>query len=144
MVVTPQPGSAHPEPTWGDAYVYYAPDGRVPGRTQPYATIVTSDHPGDTASALDAADRRRVNVQVDRATFRALTEEDPRGPGRPRDHTATDVVLPHPVYGAQSWICVVNPAERTTDTLVRLLREAHEAARARHARRHGPGERPTR
>ncbi|WP_398979228.1 DUF6194 family protein [Streptomyces sp. I05A-00742] len=44
--------------------------------------------------------------------------------------------MPHPVYGALGWISVVNPGERTTDIVVRLLRGAHDAARARFARRH--------
>jgi hypothetical protein len=135
LVVTPEPGGDFPELALGDSFLYYAPDGRMPQHTQPYATVVTKNYPGDTASDLAPAGRRRVNVQVDRTTFLALTGEDPRSLARPRDHAATDVVLPHPVYGAQGWICVVNPAARTTDTLVRLLKDAHEAARARYARR---------
>ena len=51
------------------------------------------------------------------------------------DLATADVVLPHPVYGALGWICVVNPGERTAGTVVRLLRTAHEAARARAVRR---------
>ncbi|MFI0779469.1 DUF6194 family protein [Streptomyces sp. NPDC021212] len=43
--------------------------------------------------------------------------------------------MPHPAYGALSWISVVNPGERTTDTVVQPLRGAHDAARARFARR---------
>ncbi|MFF9150139.1 DUF6194 family protein [Streptomyces sp. NPDC014861] len=139
LVLLPGPGSDFPEPAWGDAFFYYAPDGRIPGNTQPYGTIVTKDQPGDTASALDPPGRWRVNVHVDRGTFRRLTGEEPRSVGRPRDHTAADTVMPHPVYGPLGWICVVGPGEKTTNTVVRLLRDAHEAARARFERRHGPG-----
>ncbi|MFD7628245.1 DUF6194 family protein [Streptomyces sp. NPDC059851] len=139
LVLVPGPGSDFPEPAWGDAFFYYAPDGRVPHRVQPYGTIVTKDHPGDTASDLDPPGRWRVNVHVDRATFRELTGEEPRSLRRPRDHAAVDSVLPHPVYGAVGWICVVNPGERTTDTVVQLLRSAHDAARARFERRREPG-----
>lgn len=129
LVLAPEHGGVFPEIGWGDAFFYYAPDGEVPQAVQPYGTIVTKNYPGDVLSALDAPGRLRVNIQLDRATFRQLTGESPVG------HAAVDTVLPHPVYGAQNWICVVNPGERTYDTVLRLLRAAHDAARARFERR---------
>ncbi|MEU6353319.1 DUF6194 family protein [Streptomyces sp. NPDC047072] len=133
LVVAPEPGGDFPEIAWGDAFFYYAPDGVLPRTTQPYGTIVTKDHPGDTDSALDAPGRWRVNVHVGRTALRRLTGDLVA----PYDLAEADRVLPHPVYGALGWICVVVPGERTTGTVVRLLREAHEAARARVARRNG-------
>lgn len=127
-VQLPTPGDGTPEIAWGDAFFFYAPDGRPPAHTQPYATIVTKNYPGDTASGLDTPDRWRLNIQV------ARTAPAPDLPVDP-DHSAVDVVLPHPVYAAQGWICVVNPAERTTHRALSLLRDAHEAARARYERR---------
>ncbi|MEU3980430.1 DUF6194 family protein [Streptomyces sp. NPDC026672] len=138
LVLVPEPGGDFPELAWGDAFFYYAPDGRVPRDVQPYGTIVTKDYPDDTASDLDPPDRWRVNVRVGRATFRELTGEEPRALGRPRDFAVTDTVLPHPVYGALGWICVVDPGARTTDTVLALLRDAHDAARARFERRASP------
>ena len=52
LTLRPQPGDGWPEAGWGDAFCWYAPDGVVP-RTQPFATVVTRDHPGDEASRLD-------------------------------------------------------------------------------------------
>jgi len=135
LVVAPEPGDDVPEIAWGDAFFYYAPDGRMPQHVQPYGTIVTKDYPDDTASDLDRPGRWRVNIHVDRPTFRELTGEEPRSLIRPRDFASVDVVNPHPVYGALGWIAVVNPAEQTTDTVVQLLRAAHDAARARFERR---------
>lgn len=135
LVLLPGPEGDFPELAWGDAFFYHAPDGRIPHNTQPYGTIVTKDYPDDTACDLDPPDRWRVNIHVDRVTFKELTGEEPGSTTRTRDYTSTDTVLPHPVYGALSWLCVVNPGERTADTVVRLLRDAHEAARARAARR---------
>ncbi|MET7736148.1 DUF6194 family protein [Streptomyces sp. NPDC005402] len=129
LVVVPEPGGDSPEIAWGDAFFYCAPDGRVPPGAQPYGTVVTKNYPDDTASDLDPPDRWRVNVQVGRRALPELL-------GQRHDPATADVLLPHPVYGALGWICVVNPAERTTGTVLRLLREAHEAARARAARRH--------
>ena len=91
LVVIPGPGSDAPELAWGDAFFYYAPDGVMPQHVQPYGTIVTKDYPDDTASQLDAPGRWRVNMHVDRATFRRLTGEEPRSLTRARDHAATDV-----------------------------------------------------
>lgn len=135
LVLAPEPGSAYPEVAWGDVFLYFAPDGRVPANEQPYATIVTKDYPDDTASRLDDEGRWRLNIHVDRDAFVALTGETPRALMLPRDAAAEDVINPHPVYGALGWIAIVNPGERTMETAIGLLRDAHRAARARFERR---------
>ncbi|MEW1827010.1 DUF6194 family protein [Streptomyces sp. NPDC088196] len=134
LVVVPEPGGAFPELAWGDAFFYYAPDGRLPQNVQPYGTVVTKNYPDDTASDLDPPGRWRLNIHVGRTAFRELTGES-RPLDRSYDYAATDHVVPHPVYGALGWICVVNPGERTGELVVELLRGAHDDARARLARR---------
>jgi hypothetical protein len=147
LVVTPAVGdSDFPELAWGDAFFYYAPDGEMPRNVQPYGTIVTKNYPDDTVSDLDGPGRWRVNIHVDRAAFRELTGDrdatsdrdavDDRDAWSHVDPATPDVVLPHPVYGSAGWIAVVNPGPTTGDTVLRLLREAHDAARARFQRRH--------
>ena len=43
------------------------------------------------------------------------------------DYTAFDRVMPHPVYGTQHWVCILNPSDATFDKIVKpLLDEAHE------------------
>jgi hypothetical protein len=136
LVVAPTVGdSDFPELAWGDAFFYYAPDGQMPTTVQPYATVVTKNYPDDTASDLDPAGHWRVNVHVGRAALQELTAgqadaASAAGPATP------DVVLPHPVYAAAGWVAVVNPGPATADTVLRLVREAHDAARARYDRRH--------
>ncbi|MFD4555217.1 DUF6194 family protein [Streptomyces sp. NPDC058469] len=140
LVVVPEPGGAFPELAWGDAFFYYAPDGRLPQSVQPYGTVVTKNYPDDTASDLDPPGRWRVNIHVGRTAFHELTgEQQPHSLDRTRDFTAADSVLPHPVYGALGWICVVNPGEKTRELVVELLRGAHDDARARFARREEHG-----
>lgn len=140
LVVAPAVGDPDfPQLAWGDAFFYYAPDGVMPRTVQPYGTIVTKNYPDDTRSDLDPAGRWRVNIHVDRTTFRELTGKD--GPERtgavpdPADPAASDVVLPHPVYATAGWVSVVNPGHRTAETVLRLLRDAHAAARTRFDRR---------
>ena len=137
LVVAPAVGDPEfPELAWGDAFFYYAPDGVMPRTVQPYGTIVTKNYPDDTGSDLDPAGRWRVNIHVDRATFRELTGDPGDGEAADRlDPATSDVVLPHPVYGTAGWASVVNPGPRTAGTVLRLLGAAHDAARTRLERR---------
>ncbi|WP_020017450.1 DUF6194 family protein [Promicromonospora sukumoe] len=149
LVVAPDAGDPTvPELAWGDAFFYYAPDGEMPRNVQPYGTIVTKNYPDDATSNLDPAGRWRVNVHVGRARAAELTgavEPSAVGPGAVERQAAevgpatppdaADVVLPHPVYGAAGWIAVVNPGPATGETVLALLRDAHDAARARFERR---------
>ena len=134
LVVAPEEGSDFPALSWGDTYLYYAPDGRMPERTQPYGTVITKDYPDDTSSALDAPGRFRVNIHVGRERAESIAAVGSTAAGD-TDPTTVDVLRPHPLYGAAGWVCVIDPAERTEEAVLTLLREAHEAARARAARR---------
>lgn len=129
LELAPVEGGPGPEIAWGDHFFYYAPDGRVPEREQPYATIVTKDYPGDRACDLDRPGRWRLNIHVGSDAFRELVGT------AAVDFTAADTVLPHPLYGAQGWIAIVDPGPRTRALAVRLLRGAHDAARRRADRR---------
>ena len=131
LELAPDRGSDYPEIAWGDHFFYYAPDGQVPQREQPFATIVTKDYPGDTSSRLDPPGRWRLNIHVGRATLAGLVGEALTGTGAPTDPGEADVVLPHPVYAGQGWVAVVNPAIRTMPVAISLLRDAHAGARRR-------------
>lgn len=135
LELAPTEGSAFPELVWGDHFFYYAPDGHVPQRAQPYATIVTKNYPDDTLSRLDAPQRWRLNIHVGRSRFVELIGEDPRADASPQDFSITDTVLPHPVYRVQGWIAIINTGPRTADTAIALLRHAHDDARRRATRR---------
>ena len=135
LELAPGEGSGFPEIAWGDHFFYYAPDGEVPTREQPYATVVTKDYPDDTLSDLDGPGRWRLNVHVGTAAFTELTGEDPRAEPAPRDHAAADVVHPHPTYRAQGWVAIVTPDPAPDGLAVRLLRGAHADAVRRAARR---------
>jgi hypothetical protein len=136
LVLAPAAGSDAPELAWGDYFFYHAPDGRVPHATQPYGTIVTKDYPDDTGSRLGVDGRWRVNVHVGRARSRELLGTEARQGHH--DVAAPDVLVPHPVYGALGWVAVVTPGPRTLPTVLELLRQAHDDARARAERRADP------
>jgi hypothetical protein len=95
-----------------------------------YATLVTTNE-HDDASDLDRPGVFRLNLGVDRPTFERIAGADPVP-----DFTALDQLLPHPVYGQQLWISILNPSHETfRDTVVPLIALAHDrlaAQRARH------------
>ena len=95
-----------------------------------YATLVTTDE-HDDASHLDRPGTFRLNLGVDGETFERIAAADPDP-----DYTAFDRLLPHPVYGQQHWISIVNPSEGSfRETVIPLIALAHDrlaAVRARH------------
>jgi hypothetical protein len=129
LALKPGPGDGSPEISWGDTFFYYSPDGVVPTRIQPFATVVTKNYPGDETSRLDRPDAFRVNIAAGKDAFTQWA-------GHASRETADDTVLAHPVYGTAAWLAVVNPGARTEATTRDLLRKAHELARARYERRH--------
>ena len=139
LTLRPGPGDGTPEIAWGDAFFYYSPSGVVPEKTQPFATIVTKDYPGDDKSELDPPEAFRVNVAAGKEAFIHWTGHSPReSAANTDDPSAADVVIAHPVYGSVGWLAVKNPGERTDETLRELLHTAHQLARARYERRAGP------
>lgn len=130
LVVLPGEESDSPEVAWGDAFFFYAPDGTVPERTQPYGTVVTKDYPDDRESLLDEPGRFRVNINVGRDRAPRIVSDS----ASPAD---LDVFVAHPLYGAAGWVSVVNPADSTAKETLALLQDAHDAARARASRRSG-------
>jgi hypothetical protein len=135
-----QSGDGSPEIAWGDTFFYYAPDGVVPQATQPFATIVTKNYPGDDSSRLDRPGVFRVNVAAGKEEFIAHTGRTPRDidddadAGAPAPD-ALDAVIPHPVYGSLGWLAVNNPGPATEVEVRRLLQQAYRLARARYLRR---------
>ena len=118
----------------GDTFFIYDPDRDLPDRQQlPFATIVTKDYGDfDNASNLNREGVFRLNVGVSRETFRSLFGDD-----EAHAFTALDRLMPHPIYGRQSWLCVLKPSAETFERVKPLLREAYEIAVARVTRRKG-------
>jgi hypothetical protein len=107
-----------PEVAWGDVFF------SVPGRPQPFATLVKRDYPGvDEASQLDRPGVFRVNIGVGRDRLRRLvaSEAEP-------DRAAADRFFPHPVYASYGWVSVINP-EATEEIVRELLLSAYHRAR---------------
>ncbi|MFD8542464.1 DUF6194 family protein [Streptomyces sp. NPDC059649] len=136
LTLRPAPGDGSPEIGWGDTFFYYAPDGVTPTTTQPFATVVTKNYPGDETSRLDRPDTFRVNISAGKQAFIRWTGHTPREPASTGvDPGTADTVIAHPVYGTAGWLAVVNPGPRTEAATRELLSTAYHLARSRHERR---------
>ncbi len=92
----------------------------------------------DEASELDRAGVFRLNVAAGRETFTELIGYPPAehiGRAGDTDYAVLDMVIPHPAYGQQGWVSILNPGSRTSE----LARELMAASRERAARRWRPG-----
>ena len=122
-----------PEISWGDTFFIYDPNRDLEGpRRFPFATIVTKDYGEfDDLSDLDRPGIFRLNIGVSKETFRSLFPAD-----GDYDFAVLDRLMPHPVYGPNHWVCVLNPSEATFERVKPLLAEAHTIA-VRRAHRGG-------
>jgi hypothetical protein len=110
-------------PGAGDTFFIYDPQPNLDSkRGFPFATIVTKDYGEfDNTSRLNRPEVFRLNIGVSRGTFRTLFESAPTSD---YDFAALDLLMPHPVYASQSWVCVLNPGRETFEHLKPLLDEA--------------------
>jgi len=117
-----------PEIAWGDSFFIYDPERNLDDvRRFPFATIVTKDYGDfDNASNLDRPGVFRLNIGVSKETFRKLFGDE-----GPHDFTALDRLMPHPVYGRNHFVCVLNPSQSTFESIKPLLEEAYAIARKR-------------
>jgi hypothetical protein len=123
----------------GNTFFFYNPDPTVPPDHRfPFVTLVTNDE-YDQISNLNRPDVYRLNIGVSKQTYRALFGAPPARDGAAEDgghdFTALDQVMPHPVYGRQYWVCVLNPSATTfQDAVQPLLAEAYDQAVGKHTR----------
>ncbi|MEV6066545.1 DUF6194 family protein [Nocardia sp. NPDC052001] len=134
--LSPAPGDpAYPEISWGDSFVYYAPNAEIPTATQPFATIVTKDYPDDNSSNLNRPNTFRLNIHAGRESFTTHLGYPPRdSSAHPTDPSTLDSLIPHPTYASAGWLSVLNPGPRTDPVIADLLRTAYDRARARYGR----------
>jgi hypothetical protein len=129
----------------GDSFFFYNPDRNVPPDHRfPFVTLVTSDI-NDQFSNLNRPSVYRLNIGIGKQTFHSLFGDPAALPSvsaadsgeisRDYDFTTLDQLMPHPVYGRMSWVCVLNPGEKTFETKVRqLLAEAYDMAVSKYKR----------
>jgi hypothetical protein len=113
---------------YGYTFFFYKSDHKLP-----FATLASSDNDYDRVSNLDRTGVYRLNIGVGRQTFQSLFGAAKVDVSR-YDYTALDVIMPHPDYAPQNFICVLSPSEATFEKIRDLLAEAYDIARRRFAR----------
>lgn len=120
---------------WGEKSIFYNPDLMLP-RGVYFATVKEKDGENDKASHLDRAGLFRFNVGTTKPLFLERFGPPPARPGRggvvdgPWDFTATDTLMPHPVYGWMSWVAVLNPSNETLTDMSQIVEAAFGKAKA--------------
>lgn len=130
----------HVVDAWGDLFFYYNPQPAEPDEFY-FATLKSKDDEYDNFSNLDRPSTFRLNIGIGKETFLHLFGAKParrderETVGDQYDYTLLDQVLPHPVYGRQNWVCVLNPSPATFHSIQPLLVEAYQLAADRHTKR---------
>jgi hypothetical protein len=96
-----------------------------------FATIISSDYDYDHVSNLNRPGVYRLNIGISRASFESLLGTAKVDLSN-YDFTALNVIMPHPDYAPQHFICVLSPSDETFETKIRpLLAEAYDIAARR-------------
>jgi len=99
-----------------------------------FATIASTGNEYEKISNLDRPGVYRLNIGVSRETFQTMF-----GKGKINvsayDFTALDIIMPHPDYSSQFFLCVLSPSEVTSEKIKPLLAEAYDVAMKRYNRR---------
>jgi hypothetical protein len=117
----------------GYTFFFYRSDHKLP-----FATLISSDNEYDRVSNLDRPGVFRLNIGIGKQTFQSLfgtVKVDINS----YDFTALDVIMPHPHYAQQRFICVLSPGEATLESVRALLAEAYEIAVRRYNRQNKDG-----
>jgi hypothetical protein len=102
-------------------------------RNLPFATVASSGNEFERISNLDRPGVFRLNIGISKQTFQSLLGKA-KVDVNSYDFTALDVIMPHPDYAKQYWICVLSPSEATFERIRPLLAEAYDIAVRRYTR----------
>ncbi len=105
----------------GNLFFFFQHPGATEAAMFPFVTLVTSDE-YDQFSDLNRPGVFRLNIGVSKETFKSLFPKD----GSQHDFTALDTVMPHPVYGDQSWISILNPGPSNEEQVKAWIQEAYD------------------
>src|SRR5689334_21157986 len=100
-----------------------------------FATIASTGNEYERISNLDRLGVYRLNIGVSRDTFQSMF-----GKGKvdvsAYDFTALDIIMPHPDYSSQHFLCVLSPSAATFNERIRpMLTEAYDIAKNRYNKR---------
>lgn len=113
----------------GYTFFFYRDD-----RMHAFATIASTGNEYEKISNLDRPGVYRLNIGVSRETFQAFFGTKKINTSD-YDFTALDVIMPHPDYSSQHFLCVLSPSEETFEKIRPMLTEAYDISMKRYNRR---------
>jgi hypothetical protein len=125
---------------WGERGLFYNPEGKLPKGVY-ILTFKEKDGPNDKASNVNRPNVYRLNMGISKGTFREMFGDIPKRPvagqiiDTGHNFESVDEIMPHPVYGWMSWVCVLNPSPDTFEKLKPLIHEGIELAKAKYLKR---------
>ncbi len=125
---------------WGERGLFYNPGRKLPKGVY-ILTFKEKDGPNDKASNVNRPNVYRLNLGLSKSTFKAMFNDIPKRPAAGQiidtghSFDTLDTIMPHPVYGWSSWVCVLNPSRNIFEKLKPLIREGVELAKAKYIKR---------
>jgi len=119
--------------SWGETSLFCNPGGRFV-RGAYFLTLKSQDGANDRASALDRPGVFRMSFGLPHGVFEPHFGRPPARPSKggviegPWDFTTQGQLMPHPVYGWMSWVCILNPSVADIAEHMSLIRAAHAKA----------------
>ena len=120
---------------WGERGLFYNPGNQF--KLGAYVlTFKEKDGKNDFSSKIDRGNIYRLNLKISRNTFEKLFGPVPKRPlaggviNTGHNFEKLNELMPHPIYGWMTWICVLNPSEQTINMMESngLFDEAYTAA----------------
>jgi hypothetical protein len=99
-----------------------------------FATIASTGNEYEKVSNLDRPGVYRLNIGVSREIFKSLFGTKKINVSD-YDFTALDIIMPHPDYSSQFFLCVLSPSEATFERIRPMLAEAYDVAMKRYNKR---------
>lgn len=120
---------------WGERGLFYNPHGQF-SKGAYVLTFKEKDGANDSASQLNTGRKYRLNLKISKQTFIKWFKSIPKRPSAGKiiegeyDFTELDKLMPHPVYGWMTWVCVINPTVKTIELMESegFFEEAYQAA----------------
>jgi hypothetical protein len=120
---------------WGEKAIFYNPED-IFAKGAYMLTFKENDGKNDSASFLNREGIYRLNLKISHKSFIDLFKYIPNRPkagevvDTKHDFTKINELMPHPVYGWMTWVCVLNPTNETVEMLFKegLIEDAYQAA----------------
>jgi hypothetical protein len=132
-VIAKKLAGVHPKSSWGETSLFYNPGNVLPNGVY-FCTLKENDGENDKSSNLSRESIFRLSIGVPKDVYLSLFGEKPTRPNKGgivdtgHDFTQSNVLMPHPIYGWMSWVCILSPSKDVFNEIYPLIEKAHSNA----------------